>query len=908
MTVSNTNTNDRFTTNGVTVAFTYTFYATDTNQIFASTIDSDGNETAYTDFTVVLAGDNNGGTFTTGTALNDVDLFIYRDTPQTQETDYVKGGRFPAESHEAALDKLTLQSQEQQTEIDRTLKFSEGANTFDAGGRKIINVGDATESSDAVNLGVMQNYTYDKSTIDAKDTAIQDKLSAQIGYNSIGEYTTNPTFNGYNEFTYLAGSENQYKVKDATIALPYTVDSATYPNPASDPSLTPFADINTTTLPTLTDLVFATVQDLTDGIPVALQPNQVCRILERGNALWLGVAGGSADNYTELDAGGGNTALWQPSADVLAREVGVSTGLVTNDGAVKSLISKLKLGGVSSVTFDSGVFNFQCFDGLTRGRAAFETRDISNVQFIGGVGTIFKAVVGGLGTDPFAICRIDENTKNFTFNGIEFDGDYSNVPEFQGQIANRSAGIIIAQWNFSDSGQASYTDYSVDGIQVHGCRFTNVGGGVITQRKSLNTTDPSRFFAKITNNVFTDSAQANNACGFDNADMVITDNRFKTTLPLSDTIWTLAVDASRGSERTEIARNNIDTFHFGIKAEYQLNGGVGADELKLADLIEIHHNKLINIGHPTIDSIGGPSGSGSYGIRISGDNCIEYENQVTGLNNPAAAIHERMVFGIWANQTGVAGTNQKSRGGLVSTAQTAVNHNSADARNQYSCKYKKIRDCLNGFILQAGGRATENNIKRIGNLAIELQIADQTAVHKNFIQESDQNGTAGAAIKQTQNASDAAYRYWEVTDNEIIDVNSGAGDGFTSIGGTDYSKPYKYTEGRCVTVASCSTAEYVNVLIESTPVKAKGLGNPSSNAIIASTNVANLSNVDANTFQINFKRAMPSTSFTWDAREPNNPGVFWVGWGSTVNYLRLRSVDSSGSPVALPSTVMFTVN
>ena len=121
MTVTSTNRKQQFTTNGVTTEFTFTFAITDTSQVYAYTV-LDGVETEYTDFTVIESDDVEGGTLTTNSALSGVDLLIYRDVALTQQVDYESGGRFPADSHEQALDKLTLQNQDQEEELERSVK------------------------------------------------------------------------------------------------------------------------------------------------------------------------------------------------------------------------------------------------------------------------------------------------------------------------------------------------------------------------------------------------------------------------------------------------------------------------------------------------------------------------------------------------------------------------------------------------------------------------------------------------------------------------------------------------------------------------------------------------------------------------------------------------------------------
>lgn len=53
-----------------------------------------------------------GGQITFAAAPTGYRLYVYRQTPRTQEIEYQRYDTFPAESHEFALDKLTLIAQE----------------------------------------------------------------------------------------------------------------------------------------------------------------------------------------------------------------------------------------------------------------------------------------------------------------------------------------------------------------------------------------------------------------------------------------------------------------------------------------------------------------------------------------------------------------------------------------------------------------------------------------------------------------------------------------------------------------------------------------------------------------------------------------------------------------------------
>jgi hypothetical protein len=77
-----------------------------------------------TDYTVTGAGSPFGGQVSMLTApATGETLIIYRNVPITQIIDYIANDPFPAESHEAALDKLTMIAQQQQVSLDRAIKF-----------------------------------------------------------------------------------------------------------------------------------------------------------------------------------------------------------------------------------------------------------------------------------------------------------------------------------------------------------------------------------------------------------------------------------------------------------------------------------------------------------------------------------------------------------------------------------------------------------------------------------------------------------------------------------------------------------------------------------------------------------------------------------------------------------------
>ena len=127
MTISTLVVKNSYNGDGSATQFAYQFPIHTTAELKVIERSANGTETVKslgTHYSVVDNG-SSGGTVTFGTApASGVSVILLRDTNLTQETDYIANDPFPAETHEAALDKLTLQIQEAQEEIDRSIKLS----------------------------------------------------------------------------------------------------------------------------------------------------------------------------------------------------------------------------------------------------------------------------------------------------------------------------------------------------------------------------------------------------------------------------------------------------------------------------------------------------------------------------------------------------------------------------------------------------------------------------------------------------------------------------------------------------------------------------------------------------------------------------------------------------------------
>lgn len=126
MTVNTTTSRADYTGNGVTTAFTVPFYFLDnTHLTVLRTVIATGVSTTLvlgTDYTVTGAGVPAGGTVTCTVAPTAAQkISILRNVPFTQLTDYVPNDPFPAESHERALDQLTMLAQQVTENVSRAI-------------------------------------------------------------------------------------------------------------------------------------------------------------------------------------------------------------------------------------------------------------------------------------------------------------------------------------------------------------------------------------------------------------------------------------------------------------------------------------------------------------------------------------------------------------------------------------------------------------------------------------------------------------------------------------------------------------------------------------------------------------------------------------------------------------------
>ncbi|GAB1022444.1 hypothetical protein KU15F68_33780 [Escherichia coli] len=186
MTVSTEVDHNEYTGNGVTTSFPYTFRIFKKSDLVVQVVDLSENITDLlldTDYTVTGAGGYTGGNVVLSSPLaNGYQISISRELPVTQETDLRNQGKFFAEVHEDAFDKLTMLIQQAISWLRLSLrKPSFVANYYDALGNYIRNLRDPSRPQDAAT----KNYVDQIGSGDRSYTDSLFRRSLRVPENSI---------------------------------------------------------------------------------------------------------------------------------------------------------------------------------------------------------------------------------------------------------------------------------------------------------------------------------------------------------------------------------------------------------------------------------------------------------------------------------------------------------------------------------------------------------------------------------------------------------------------------------------------------------------------------------------------------------------------------------------------------
>jgi hypothetical protein len=249
MTVSSETKRADYTGNGSTTDFATVFRFLQNSDVkVILTVTATGVETVQaetTNYTLVGDGLDAGGTVTMlvappiGTTLT-----IKRDVPLTQGTDYVENDSFPAESHETALDKLTMIVQQIQEEIDRSVKFAEAEDTAISTlpalqALKFLRIKSdlsGIELVDGTTSVVPSDIPYDQGGTGSVENNVEGKLQEIISiFDSIGSNADGTGATDYQVGIVAAVAEAF--ARGAILSWPHGVGGVTYLTTATIPNL-----------------------------------------------------------------------------------------------------------------------------------------------------------------------------------------------------------------------------------------------------------------------------------------------------------------------------------------------------------------------------------------------------------------------------------------------------------------------------------------------------------------------------------------------------------------------------------------------------------------------------------------------------------------------------------------------
>ncbi len=212
MTIETTTNRISYTGSGTTGPFSFPYYfLADGDLTVIKTTIADGTEetlTLTTDYTISGAGEAAGGSVTlVATLSSSYKLTIIRDPDILQPADYPANDRFPAATHEEALDRATMIMQRLKDYIDRSFRLSDGdvsgisliLSNLSAGNLIAVNAaGDGIESIAAVDV--------DLTTVSAFIQTLFNDADAATARNTLGAAALGAnTFTGLQ--TFAAGAD-----------------------------------------------------------------------------------------------------------------------------------------------------------------------------------------------------------------------------------------------------------------------------------------------------------------------------------------------------------------------------------------------------------------------------------------------------------------------------------------------------------------------------------------------------------------------------------------------------------------------------------------------------------------------------------------------------------------------------
>ena len=299
MTVTSTTARVSYAGNGSTKTFSVPFYFLDASHLRVTKRSSAGVETTYaltTNYTVTGAGSSSGGSITltseTAAPASGETVVISRNVPLTQETDYQSNDDFPAETHERALDKIVMSNQQQQQDIERSVKFpvSDSPSLNMVLPTSSVRAGKLVKFDASGNIGVTtENYDADLATVAGIHTDVTTVAGIAPNVTTVAGISTKVTTVANNNANVTTVANN---IVDVNTVASISADVTTVAN----------ANLDVQTLADEIAKVITVANDLNEAVSeIDTVANHITQVDATGNNITsVNTVAGSISNVTTV--------------------------------------------------------------------------------------------------------------------------------------------------------------------------------------------------------------------------------------------------------------------------------------------------------------------------------------------------------------------------------------------------------------------------------------------------------------------------------------------------------------------------------------------------------------------------------------------------------------------------------
>jgi len=478
MTVSSTVVRNSYAGDNSTTQFTYTFPIHSSSELKVILRSSAGVETVQTlnsDYTINDTGTGGTVTFTSAPASG-VSIVLIRDTNQTQEVDYLANDPFPADTHEGALDKLTLLTQELQEEIDRSLKVSRTAP---------INNSQITDDATA-RAGKLLGFSADGNSLDATIDGSGVAVSATNAANSATAAAASAT----QADTAKVAAQTAQAAAEAALD---TFDDDFLGAKASDPSVD--NDGNS----------------LTDGSLYFDTTNNVMKVYDLGNTQWKQLIP-TASQQTNIDAAVNNLTNINNVAGQISptNNIGTLAGLnteisglygirndITSLGSITAAISAVNSNETNINAVNNNSANINTLAGITNlGNLASAHADVTavanNLTSVNSFGNTYKISANAPTGVPEGTLWFDTtNDIMKVYDGSSFANAGSSVNgTSQRNKFTATTGQTVFSGNDDNAVALAYDPNFLD-TYLNGVRIINGSDYTATDGSTITLTSPA---------------------------------------------------------------------------------------------------------------------------------------------------------------------------------------------------------------------------------------------------------------------------------------------------------------------------------------------------------------------------------------------------------------------------------